>query len=131
MNEAFGQILLEAIDEALLSLGESVKFSIYYHLERKFQINRQDIPSRIEDFSDALEQIFGVAARNLEILFMKNLHSKIGELRELSAISCVFPEMTFREYVDFMHQNFERTGLQEVKIGLIADEREKQEMYLG
>jgi hypothetical protein len=70
-NETFGQLLLEAIDEAFRSLGESVKASIYFHLEDRFQIKRQEIPERIEAFSDALEQVFGLGAKHLEILYMK------------------------------------------------------------
>ena len=37
----FEQILLEAIDEALLSLGENVKTSIYFHLDDLFKIKKQ------------------------------------------------------------------------------------------
>jgi hypothetical protein len=40
-------------------------------------IARQDIPYSVEGFSYALEQIFGLGARHLEILFMKNLHAKV------------------------------------------------------
>ena len=39
--KSFDQILLEAIDEALLSLGESVNISIYFHLEDLFKINKR------------------------------------------------------------------------------------------
>ena len=70
-RKKFETVLVEAVDEAFSTLGESVKTSIYFHLEHKFIIPKQDIPYRIDDFSDALERIFGIAAKHLEILIMK------------------------------------------------------------
>jgi len=43
----FDQLLAEAIDEALLSLGESVRTSIYFHLWDQFEIRKQEIPRRL------------------------------------------------------------------------------------
>ena len=34
----FNRLLLEAVDEALASLGESSKQSIYFHLEQRFRV---------------------------------------------------------------------------------------------
>ena len=66
-SQKFEDVLLEAVDDAFSSLGENVKTSIYFHLEHKFIIPKQDILYRIDDFSDALERIFGMAAKHLEI----------------------------------------------------------------
>jgi hypothetical protein len=74
----FDDVLLEAIDDALVSLGESVKTAVYFYLEKSFHLARKEIPTRISEFSDALEQIFSIGARNLELLFMRNLHAKIN-----------------------------------------------------
>jgi len=74
----FDKILLSSIDEALNSLGESVKQSIYFHIENKFCVARNEIPENIEEFQGGLEKIFGTGARFIEIMIMKNLHSKIG-----------------------------------------------------
>jgi hypothetical protein len=76
-NKSFEQILLEAIDRALSNLGEGAQASIYFHLEDKFKIRKHEIPQRVDEFSDALERIFGRGACTLEMLFMKSLHSKI------------------------------------------------------
>ena len=81
-RKKFDAVLLEAIDDAFSTLGENVKTSLYFHLEHKLIIPKQDIPYRIDDFSDALELIFGVAAKRLEILIMKKLHEKISCLYE-------------------------------------------------
>jgi hypothetical protein len=76
-EKKFNDILLESIDKAFLTLGENSKSAIYFYLESKFAISRQDIPDRVHDFSDALEQFFGLAARQFEILIMKCLNEKI------------------------------------------------------
>lgn len=127
---SFDDLLLEAIDEAFSSLGESVKVAIYFHLENTFGITKNDIPSRIADFSDALEKIFGAGARHLEILFMKNLHPKI-------AVSCkrpaykyplskwIVPEVTFQEYVQFMRQDFEAKNENKTEMEVLLDEQEE------
>ena len=77
-RSAFANLLVDAIDETLNSLGESVKQSTYFHIENKFKVARKDIPENIEEFQDGLEKIFGAGARFIEILIMKNLHMKMG-----------------------------------------------------
>ena len=110
-QEKFDQILLDAIDEALSSVGENVKSAVYFQLEDLFKIKKQEIPTRLIDFSNALEQLFGLGARQLEIMFITNVHDRIK-------ITCkwptykwplskwIVPEMTFQEYVRLMRQNF-------------------------
>jgi len=74
----FEEVLLEAIDEGLSLLGESSKQAIYFHLEKAFKMNRLDIPYRIEDFTDAIERLFGAGAKILEIHIMRCLFKKAG-----------------------------------------------------
>jgi hypothetical protein len=124
-KKAFDRVLLKAIDEALLSLGESPKTAIYYHLESVFNIRKQEIPRRIGDFSKALEQLFGLGARHLEILFMKSLYAKLTGVREWASVEWVVPEMTFREYVHLMRQKFEGAKRDEVEMGILANENEE------
>jgi hypothetical protein len=104
ISEEFDKLLLEAIDEALLSLGAAVKNSIYSHLQDDFRIKREEIPDRICEFSDILHKIFGLGAGRLEIKCMKNICEKVK-------ISMAWPEyewpmskwvvtdVTFQEYV--------------------------------
>ena len=77
-NKDFDKLLLASIDEALLTLGESAKQSTYFHIERTFEVTREEIPKNLEDFQNALEKIFGIGARYIEILIMKFLYAKIG-----------------------------------------------------
>ena len=75
---SFEELLLEAIDEGLSALAESAKAAIYFHLEKTFKIKRQEIPCRIEEFSDAIERMFGTGAKLVEIRIMKSLFTKVG-----------------------------------------------------
>lgn len=78
----FEELLLEAIDQALSDLGESARQSIYFHLEKSFNIKKTEIPSRIIAFTQAIENIFGVGAHFIEILIMKKLYEKIDGVLE-------------------------------------------------
>jgi hypothetical protein len=75
---SFEEVLLEAIDESFSWLGESEKQAIYFFLEKRYNISKQEIPYRIEEFTEVIEEIFGLGAKLLEIRIMKNLFSKMG-----------------------------------------------------
>ena len=98
----FDKILLIAIDEALNSLGESVKQSIYFHIEKKFSVARNEIPENLVEFQGGLEKIFGAGARFIEILIMKNLHSKIGRTLVIEKSE----QLEFVEYMDAAKEGF-------------------------
>lgn len=132
--EDFDGIIIEAIDDALSSLGEDVKKSIYFHLKDLFKIGKQEIPRRLNDFSSALEKIFGLGARHLEIMFMKSLHEKVKVTckwpeYEWPLSKWIAPEMTFQEYVQLMRQNFEGKNENKTEMGVILDEERKELQY--
>src|SRR3972149_8660919 len=94
-------LLLNAIDEALNSLGESVKQSIYFHIENKFSVARNAIPESLQDFQGGLEKIFGTGAQFIEILIMKNLHSRIDLPLKMEN-----EQFEFVKYVDAAKENY-------------------------
>ncbi len=101
-KRGFEKLLLEAVDEGLSSLGDSAKHAIYFHLENTFNINRGDIPYKIEEFADALEKIFGLGAKPIEILIIQRLYEKVGGVVE-------YPEhkdLVFAKYVAAAQQSF-------------------------
>jgi hypothetical protein len=100
-SQEFDKLLLSAIDEALNSLGESVKQSIYFHIENKFSVARNAIPENLVEFQGGLEKIFGTGARFIEILIMKNLHSKIGLPLLMES-----KQLEFVKYVDAAKEGF-------------------------
>ena len=101
----FDKLLLNAIDEALTSLGESVKQSIYFHIANKFCIARNDIPESLQDFQGGLEKIFGDGAQFIEILIMKNLHSSLGLPLKMEN-----EQLEFLKYVDAAKQSYLKKG---------------------
>jgi len=101
-RKAFENLLIEAVDESLASLGESAKQAIYFHLENKFKIAKNDIPYRLEDFAEGLEKIFGLGASFIEILIMKSLFEKTGQSLEWNQSK----KLVFVEYVATAKQSF-------------------------
>lgn len=125
----FSIILLKAIDEAFLTLGENARTAIYYHLESKFAISRQDIPDRIGDFSDALEQIFGLAAPQLEILIMKFLNRRVKCEYEWVGPKWLVPDLTFKKYVALAELTFKDTSkIENMEILVDGGEKPSQEI---
>ncbi len=124
----FNDLLLEAIEEAMSTLGETAKAYVYSYLERKCGTPKRDIPNKLEVFSDALESIFGVGARQLELLIMKSLHSKLSltlkwPSPEWPLSRWVDTELTFVNYVFFMRQKLKaHTG---VSFGVIPCEKQE------
>lgn len=103
-EKTFEQILLEATDSALASLGESARQSIYYHLEKTFNLPKQDIPRHPKDFENGLEKIFGAGAKYIEILIMKQLFQKVGHRLKLNEET----ELEFTDYVTAVKKNLKR-----------------------
>lgn len=103
-RKSFEKLLLEAVDEALASLGDSAKQSIYFHIERKFEIRKSEIPYRVEEFTEGLEKIFGLGARFIEILVMKRLYERIGQPLEWDEDK----ELVFAEYVVAARRSFQK-----------------------
>ncbi|MCW4017348.1 MAG: hypothetical protein NWF00_01480 [Candidatus Bathyarchaeota archaeon] len=101
-SKGFNKILLDSIDKALFSLGGSARQSIYFHIENNFKMSKNDIPKNLTHFQSALEAIFGVGSRYLEILIMKNLYSEIGQPLQLED-NC---QLEFIKYVDAARQTF-------------------------
>jgi hypothetical protein len=94
-EDEFKVAILETVDESLSSFSNLDKQVVYLHLENTFKIKKQEIPCEIEDFADAIEQMFGVGAKLVEIRIMEALHKRIPEF-------VFFPkkrDVGFKEYV--------------------------------
>ena len=106
-EKAFQKLFLEAVDSAFSSLGDSAKQSIYFHLQNKFKIARNEIPRRPKDFEDGLEKIFGAGNKFLEVLIMKKLYEKLGTEGNI-LIWDEDKEFNFVEYIKAAEKNFSR-----------------------
>jgi len=102
-KHSFEELLLEAVDDGLSSLGDSSKQVIYFHLEKTFKLNKQEIPHKIEEFADAIENIFGHGAKLLQIIIMKRLYEKVKGSIEYKA---QLEELIFTQYVAAVKQSF-------------------------
>jgi len=101
-EKEFKAILLEVTDEGLSSIGESSKKALYLLLEKKFNIKKQEIPDKIADFEDALEEIFGLGAKFLEIIIMKRLYEKVGQTVHLFSPN----DFSFTKYVKAVKHSY-------------------------
>jgi hypothetical protein len=94
---SFEEILLNAIDEEFLSIGETCQKIAYFYLKNEYGINRQEIPSKIKEFSQAIEGMFKDGGKILEIRIMENLFRKMGHINQL-----LYNEenLDFSEYIE-------------------------------
>jgi hypothetical protein len=97
LDSGFEKLMLEAIDEGLSLLGDCSKDVFYSHLDKAFNIKKQDIPNKIEEFTCAIERIFGNSAKLLEIEIMKHLYKKIEHDFEYPSEE---KDLFFIEYVE-------------------------------
>jgi hypothetical protein len=126
-DSKFDSILSEAIDEALSVCGERAKSAVYTYLEKSLSIPKHEIPTRINEFSRGLEDLFGVHSHVLEILVMKYLHSKIEIVWKWPPDS---PNLRFEEYVSFARKYYEDPAREADQIGVGADEIQAHEMQM-
>jgi len=89
----FDKTLIEAVDHALLALGESPRNALYRHLIKGFKLKRESILEDTEEFSNALNTLFGPGGQVIEKLIVKNLYNKLN----LS-----YEEKTCFEFVDYI-----------------------------
>lgn len=94
-NGNFEKLLTEAVDNAFSSLFHSHKQNLYSHLQRCYNINRQGIPYNVDDFVNALQEIFGSGAKLVEIEIMKSLYALVQNY----TFALNQSELSFTEYV--------------------------------
>ena len=121
MKKDFEKLMLEAVDEGLSSLGDSSRQAIYFHLERSFDIRREEIPDRLGAFTQAIENIFGAGAGCLEVLIMQRLHEKVGGVLERNKSK----GFSFTEYVTVAKRSFlEKTRIKTINELVECEEEE-------
>jgi len=93
---SFEEILLNTIDEEISSLGETCQKIVYFYLKNEYSIDKQEIPSKIKEFSQAIESMFKDGAKILQIRIMENLFRKMGYINQHSYDK---ETLDFAEYV--------------------------------
>jgi hypothetical protein len=107
----FDTTMLETVDEIFSSFGNSCKQAIYFQLKNTFKIQKQEIPLRIEDFANALEQLFGVGAKFIELKIIESLHKKAPNF----VYSPHIKDIVFPEYVVSLRRFFLITNCKDNK----------------
>jgi hypothetical protein len=77
-TRSFEDLVIVSVKECFSSLGYSTKQKITSHLKEHYDISIADVPSRISDFSEALEESCGLYGKLIEIEIMKTLYEKIS-----------------------------------------------------
>ena len=95
IQQKVDELLVEAIDEVLQSLGEPVKNQVYMLLEKDFSITKNNLPQQITEFSNLIHRLFGVHAHLIEIKCMKSFYSKIKNDSRLGTQEISFDDDSF------------------------------------
>jgi len=88
--------LLSAVDESLSSFGDSFKQVIYFQLANTYHIKKHEIPDKIDEFADAIEEIFGIGAKLIEMKIIKALYEKVAGFTYIADKE----DLIFTEYIE-------------------------------
>lgn len=88
------ETLRQAVDDALLVLGQSARMVIYKCIEKGYRVRREEIPGKLLTFHIALQDLLGSGAKIIERRIARDLYSRL--------------ELDFMEHhgwtlIDFMH----------------------------
>jgi hypothetical protein len=78
ISARFDLMVLEAVDEGLLTLGYNLRQAIYCYVEERYHLKRDRIPGRLEILHGALETSLSTGARVLEKVIAEKLYNKLG-----------------------------------------------------
>jgi len=94
LQRDFDDMLRQAINETIFSLGEKAENAVYENLE-KINVQRSEIPYKIEASTRCLRETLGQDSRIVEVKIVKRLYEKIAvplqpeEPEELSLVEYV------------------------------------------
>jgi hypothetical protein len=115
-SENFKKVLFEAVDNGLLTLGESPRCAIYFRLEKNWQLKKEEIPQKVEKFLEGLENIFGPGSRVVENVIVEDLYKKLG--------------LEFEEKMNFEFQDYVKQALKQLKKEMSKGKKRKAETKL-
>jgi hypothetical protein len=65
------------VDEGVGFLDKHGKAAMYYQVEKRFDLKREEIPKKLEVFGEALDGLFGYGAKIIEFQIIRNLSEKL------------------------------------------------------
>ncbi len=71
--------MVEAVDGALLTLGQEARRMIYQHAKKHGRFAPHDIPEHLADFNKSLKDLLGRESKLiLDEMFARSLYHKLG-----------------------------------------------------
>ncbi len=86
VDNAPQELIVSCIDKGLSVLGESGRRALYFHIESKFGVTKDDIPEKPQEFVSALRTLFGEGATILEVAIAREIRSNIFRLSDRGLI---------------------------------------------
>jgi len=78
LEKEFNLILRRIIKESLKSISENLDSVVYYVLSQKYNVEEEQIPDHVAEFSKCLEIIFGKEGKlYIQRIIIVNLYAKI------------------------------------------------------
>jgi hypothetical protein len=113
-SRQFDNFLIESIDETLTLLGATVKNEFLLRLQVNFNMEKNDIPQRLEEFMSILHKIFNLGASRLELKFLRNLDLKIPSgskciVADWSVSTWIEKDASFVKLINDKRQEFLKT----------------------
>ncbi len=103
--QSFDDLLVACIDESLSVLGNEPKQAVYHYLSAIQNLDRDQIPEKLNEFSSGLRKALGSASKVIERLILKKLFQATGtSFRET-------PQLEFTDYVSDAKRRFELSSL--------------------
>jgi hypothetical protein len=99
-KDAFNNIILDAINQTLSSLGKTRKRKVFLYLKKELGIDRQDVPFRLAEFSRAIETVLPTEAFNFKTKLLIEIQRRFEEeaIRPKN-FDCLVPNLTFEDYI--------------------------------
>jgi len=98
-------------------MGPRATSCVYSTLEEKFNLKKQDIPDRLDAFSNALEKIFSIyVARYLEIFIMTKLHDEVDCSYRWVGPNWLVPDLSFKKYVILLKLAYEKPAFKQMEV---------------
>jgi len=80
------------------------KAAMYYQVEKRFDLKREEIPKKLEVFSEALDGLFGYGAKVIEFQIARSLCDKLGlEFEDKE-------DWTLRDYAEHVEKKWQQTS---------------------
>jgi len=76
-EQSVNNVIAEAVSESLSSFGPAFKQAVCCQLEQTYHIKQREIPERINEFTNAIEAMFGTGAKLIELRIIEAIHNKM------------------------------------------------------